>query len=409
MISARDHYRRELDVIRGHLPTLCSILLSRVPSGDDRTVVTVIFRRALDGQGRAVGAPLPETISLLAVLRRVVELDHPDRARAVLSWLLDQPDVVERDPAATELADAPPDAATAEGLGLIWTACAEPTDIIEHRRVEVLDGVPLTAAFEAIRNQRPWPENPLYLSIQAGRAEAGDIARYLGQWSRHLMFGTSLFAAMYGQCDPGSAEQQRIAAKLRLGVDPAADRSGPARDYWSASLRELRDVLTRRSAGVADTELPETRAHIALMTSIASRRAIWESAAAVLAVKKGFPALCVRLADALRDHYHVPESNLEFFRWQGETADEGADELAIVADLVDSPLTARVRTAFRDGLVSYHLVLDGCIRAAGASALTPIGRVRPGAEHRVALRPARERSITNESGPGAGGRGTAGS
>jgi hypothetical protein len=220
---------------------------------------------------------------------------------------------------------------------------------------------PLLDRFDAIRAQRPWPTNPVYEHIAAGLYRPEQVAVYLDQWQLHLLTGPALFAAILGHLPSGHPDRVRLAGDITAGVG-ADDR----RTYLAGTLRRLRETLTGAPGAQPLEPLVETRGHLGLMRSITRGRSSEEGFAAVVALKPGFAETCTRIAEALVGHYGVAESDAEFFTHQAARGDTGEHETAAILRVAgrDEATDDALATAFAAGLSSYHLILDGCHRAA---------------------------------------------
>jgi hypothetical protein len=238
----------------------------------------------------------------------------------------------------------------------------------------------LLERLEAIRAQRPWAANPVYRSILDGTYSRTQVAVWAGQWRWHMFTAPTFFAGVFAQTPVGNPVRWRVLANLgnvRAGEDVNVRRRN----------EQLLARLQAELAGADEVELesipklPETIAHLGLMRDLTWNRSAAEGAAAILALKPGFSPLCASLAEALRSRFSVSDAGTEFFDRMAARGDEGEVEI----DLILSESGGRdswpeVETAFRDGLCSYHLILDGCHRAAG-------GTVDPAASRPILLPP----------------------
>lgn len=228
-------------------------------------------------------------------------------------------------------------------------------------------GLDLWLRLDAIRAERPWPENPVFQHLIAGAYRPEQVAVFLDQWQLHLHTGPSLFAAILGNLPPGHPDRGRLASDLvARGDGSAPDR----RTYLAGELRRLRVAMTGQIGPQPIRPLTETRGHLGLMRSITRGRSPEQAMAAVSAVKPGFAATCARIARALVTEYHVDDADVGFFVHQAARNDTGDDERKAIERIAgrDQATDDAIAAAFADGQASYHLILDGCHRAALAQA-----------------------------------------
>jgi hypothetical protein len=222
----------------------------------------------------------------------------------------------------------------------------------------------LSSRLEAIRATRPWPTNPVFEHVIAGRYRPEQLAVFLDQWQLHLLTGPSLFAGILGNLPAGHPDRPRLMRDVvaGAGIGGAPDH----RTHLASMLRSLREALTGEPSASPVRPLVETRGHLGLMRSITRGRSAEEGFAAVAAVKPGFSATCARIADALVTHYGVTVEDAAFFTSQAARGDEGEREHAAIERVAGRHQVSddAIAIAFADGLVSYHLILDGCHRAA---------------------------------------------
>lgn len=219
---------------------------------------------------------------------------------------------------------------------------------------------------EWIRAQRPWRENPVYRSILDGDYSLPQIAVWIGQWRWHMATAPTFFAGVFARTPLDSPVRWQVLGLL--GTSGQGDAMN-VRQRNESALAVLQASLTGVDQAL-DTipKLPETIAHLGLMRDLTWNRSGAEGAAAILALKPGFSALCAELASALRTQYGLSDSAVDFFDRMAQRNDEGEVETALILSTSRSPESWRdIEIAFRDGLCSYHLILDGCHRAAGGA------------------------------------------
>jgi hypothetical protein len=218
----------------------------------------------------------------------------------------------------------------------------------------------------SIRAQRPWRENPVFRSILAGDYSPQQIAVWIGQWRWHMATAPTFFAGVFARTPVDSPVRWQVLGLL--GTAGTGDAMN-VRQRNERSLAGLQATLTG-SEQVLETipKLPETIAHLALMRDLTWNRSAAAGAAAILALKPGFSALCAELAAALRTRYGLPDPAVDFFDRMAQRNDEGEVESALILSEARSRESwVPIEVAFRDGLCSYHLILDGCHRVAGGA------------------------------------------
>ena len=337
-------FAAQLDAVRAEVPSLVAGAFSRMAIDDPRRWEVHALLDA-DVPMPAQTEPLRvETLALRAGLR-LTALERP--ASELLAAL-------------AALEGSAPDPSTDAALALV--AEAEARDPLGREVLAIPDpagpAVEGADAFldrlDAIRAQRPWRDNPTWQALVDGTIDAPLTATFVDQWRIHLSFGPALFAGMLGNLPPADPDT----ARLRRNV---AD----SRRHLADALRQLRVELVGDPGPDNPVALPETAAHLALMGEISRHRPSVEAFAAVLAQKPGFGVLCGEVVDSLRTRRSVSEAGVEFFVRQRDRGDDGETERAAVRRVAAEGPAARpaLATAFRDGLSSYHLVLDGCHRA----------------------------------------------
>lgn len=227
---------------------------------------------------------------------------------------------------------------------------------------ETID-LPLLERLAAITARRPWTTNPVFTNLSDGSYTREQAAVFADQWQYHLETGPALFAGLLASSRHHalSATERAQLSRLVFGTDPEADR----RVELGEELGQL-CVHLREGRGERDRPLPEATGHLGLIRSLTRLGTFTEACAAILSVKPGFGDACRTVANSMRQRYGVAEDSVPFFTAQSEGGDDGAFESTIVAQArgTDRDTQDRVVAAYAAGLASYHLVLDGCHRAA---------------------------------------------
>jgi len=211
----------------------------------------------------------------------------------------------------------------------------------------------------------PFRTHPFFRDVEAGTAPRPLVERWLAQFYPWLACVPLAMAERFSRCSWEARFDPFRRMILDQLVEEAGDPKGVAPGHPELFLRFCEGFGVPRATVLATPLLPSTLVAIDDFLYINREVPFYISAAG--SSEPPNVELCARLLPSFRNHYRVPEANLEYYRLH-VTADE--EHSRFVGEMVSAfATTPEVRKEMWDamlrGFALHRLLVDGVVAAAG--------------------------------------------